>query len=94
MTVLEELLLLKLTVLEEDDKFAELCRSELELLFLLLLDSSWLSPLWMTALEKDETADELAESSAGSETLVPLSSPQATNKTRNARIKTVFFICN
>jgi len=48
----------------------------------------------MTVLEEDETADELAESSAGSETLVPLSSPQATNKTRIAKIKTVFFICN
>jgi hypothetical protein len=45
-----------LTALEEDDKFAELCRSELELLFLLLLDFSWLSPLWMTVLEEDESS--------------------------------------
>ena len=74
-----------LTVLDDDEDLTFLEEVE-DLAFLLLLESSRLSPLWMTVVE-----ELLKSSGAGDE---PLSSPQATrnNAKINAFVKCIDLI--
>ena len=75
--LLDPSLELRMTGLDDDEDLTFLEEVE-DLAFLLLLDPSWLSPLWMTIFDDDEdltVVEELLKSSgAGDE---PLSSPQA-----------------